>query len=129
MSILDGPMGKLAKTLIDDVQLGSRAATLTRPGSDGAYNPATGQIEGGGSPQAFTCRVVFDEFSEAQIDGTLVQAGDRKAIVARETLGTEPVPQSDTLTEDGRTWQIMRVIGYSSGAQEAAYTLHLRRGG
>jgi hypothetical protein len=122
--ILDGPMGQLAATLTG--QFG-RPATLRRPGSGGSYSPTTGTITGGAAEGNYPCSVVFEEFGEGQIDGTLVQLGDRKAIVARQTLGVEPVPQSDTLLEGGRTWQIVRVMGYSSGAQEAAYSLHVRR--
>lgn len=117
-------MGQVARTLVGTF---GRSATLRRPGGGGGYNPATGLIEAPGSSTDYTCEVVFEDFAQAQIDGTLVRAGDRKALVSRLRLGTEPVPQSDVLIEGGRTWQIVRLLGYSSGAQEAAYTLHVRR--
>lgn len=122
--ILDGPMGRVADTLTR--QFG-RPATIQRPGAGGAYDPATGNITGGTGPTLIPCRVVFEEFGESQIDGTLVREGDRKALVARQAIGTEPEPGSDLLVEGGRTWQIIGVRGYSSGATEAAYSLHVRR--
>jgi hypothetical protein len=124
MTILDAPMGALAQNLIATF---GRPATLRRPGTGGEYDATTGQIEGAQGPTDVPCQVVFEEFGEHQIDGTLIQAGDRKAIVSRVTLGTEPVPQSDTLVEGDNTWQILRVEGFSSGAFEAAYAMHVRR--
>lgn len=121
MGALDGPMGALAATLIG--QFG-RSATLRRqPASESAYTGAAPA----GSNTDYTCSVVFDEFSEGQIDGTVVQRGDRKAMVARSTLTVEPLPGRDTLIEGSNTWRVVGFMGYSSGSQEAAYMLHVRR--
>lgn len=125
MSVLDGPMGQLAATLIDSVGLGSRPATLRRTAaSDGGYNAG---VAGGGAVTDYACRVAFAEYGQGQIDGTLIRAGDRKAIASRVTLTVEPDPARDTLIESGRTWQIVAVKGFSSGAQEAAYEMQVRR--
>lgn len=125
MGSLDSALGQVAKTL---VKFGGRPATLVRPGPGGAYVPATGRVTGA-SPDtlSYPCEVVFAEYSASQIDGTLIRAGDRRAIVSRLRLGTEPVPNSDTLVEGGRTWQIVRLVGYSSGSQEAAFECQVRR--
>lgn len=117
-------MGGVAKTLLGTF---GRSASLVRPGAGGAYDPATGTITGASTAVTYPCEIVFDEFSEGQIDGTLIKAGDRKALVSRLRVGVEPIPNSDYLTEGGRTWQIVRVMGYSSGAQEAAYNLQIRK--
>ncbi len=124
MGTLDGALGGVAQTLIRTF---GRSATLIRPGSSGSFDTASLTITGAGSPTSYSCFVVFAEYTQSQIDGTLIKAGDRKAVVSRLALGVEPLPQSDTLYEGGRTWQIISLIGYSSGEQEAAYELQVRR--
>lgn len=121
MSVLDRAMGRVAKTLTKKF---GRPAVLRRAGT-AIYDPPTGQAFK--STSDIACEVVFEEFSEGQHDGTLVQAGDRKAIVARMRINVEPKPDADVLIEGGRTWRIVRLLGFSSGAQEAAYSLQVRR--
>lgn len=122
MATLDKAMGKVAKRL---VKAFGRPAVLRHVTAAPTYNPPTGRAH---APTTdITCEVVFEEFGQGQLDGTLVQAGDRKAIVARMRIDVEPTGGADVLIEGGRTWRIVRVIGYSSGEQEAAYTLQVRR--
>jgi hypothetical protein len=121
MATLDKPMGRVAKTLLKKF---GRSAVLRR-GGPAAYDTPTGYANA--STTDIPCEVVFEEFSEGQHDGTLVQVGDRRAIVSRLRIGVEPKPDADKLVEGGRVWRIVRVIGFSSGASEAAYQLHVRR--
>ena len=122
MPVLDGPMGKLAKALTGTF---GRTATLKRASTPN-YNDDTGKTTT--SQTSVTCNVVLSKFEQRQVDGTLVRQGDRIAIVSRLDLGSvEPKPNQDTLTIGSVIWQVVRVIGYSSGANEAAYELHLRR--
>lgn len=124
MTILDGSMGKLAKNLIDTF---GAPATLSRKGAP-LYDTETGDTE---TPEdsSIACTVVYEDFRAHEIDGTLIRFGDRKGLVSRLKIGYEPEPNLDTLTEGGKTWKIVRLIGYPSGAEEAAYSLHLRPGG
>lgn len=124
MAVLDGPLGSVAKTLTKTF---GRSATITRPGSGGSYDPASGDITGAGSTTTTSCSIVFDESAVHLFDEALVRQGDRAGIVARTELGFQPNPGEDTLTEGGRDWEIADVKLYSSGAQEAAYALLLRR--
>lgn len=121
MTILDAPMGALARNLIGTF---GRPATITRKG-ESFYDTSTGRALHDESEVA--CSVVIEAFAAGLVDGTIVQQGDVKGIVSGAEVGYKPVPARDTLTEGGRTWQIVNVIGYSSGAREAAYSLHLRR--
>jgi len=121
MTILDAPMGALARTLVGTF---GRAATINRKGASD-YDTATGRTLSDTS--SISCSVVIEAFAAGLIDGTIVQQGDVKGIVSGLEVGYKPVAARDTLTEGGRTWQIVNVIGYSSGASEAAYSLHLRR--
>lgn len=124
MGTLDGAMGKLAQTM---VQKFGRPATISRKG-EGFRDSTLGKTTHA-ETSSISCHVVLNEFNVREIDGTLVQHGDRKGIVSRLAVGYEPTINRDTLTEGGREWKILRLIGYSSGEQEAAYELHLRRTG
>lgn len=131
MTVLDKPMGKLAKTLMKKF---GRPATITRPGAAGTYDPATGTVSQSAPALALSCSVAMTEFTEFQIDGTTVQRGDRKALVSGLKLEEEtgvtdwrPVPNLDQLIEGGRTWNIIGLIGISSGEKEAAFVLQVRR--
>lgn len=122
MATLDKPMGRVAKTLLKKF---GRPAVLKRAGT-ATYDPATGRANAP-TPTDIPCEIQFEDFSESQHDGTLVQVGDRKALVSRLRIAVEPAPDSDKLVEGGRVWRIVRIIGYSSGESEAAYALHVRR--
>jgi hypothetical protein len=124
MGVLDGALGSVAQNLLGTF---GRSATLKRPGTAGTYNASTGTYSGGAAATEVSCSVVFSDFNVTQIDGTMVKLGDRKALVSRVALGAEPVPGKDTLVVDGATWEIVRVVGYSSGEQEAAFEMQVRR--
>lgn len=121
MTILDAPMGALAQTLVGTF---GRPATIQRKGAS-LYDTSTGRALNDESD--VECSVVFENFAAGLIDGTIVQQGDVKGIVSGLEVGYKPNPARDTLTEGGRVWKIVGVTGYSSGASEAAYSLHLRR--
>jgi hypothetical protein len=122
MTILDGPMGKLAQTLIGTF---GAPATISRKGEPG-YDTATGQSTAD-ETESITCSVAWEEYHAREIDGTLVKTGDRKALVSRLELGYEPEAMRDALTSGGKAYRIVRVLGYPSGAEEAAYTLQVRQ--
>lgn len=122
MGVLDGPMAEVAKTLTGTF---GRAATLKRY-STPVYDDVTGKTSSG-TPTDVPCSVVLSEYSDARIDGTLIRAGDRRAIVSRTEVGSKPVADRDTLVLGSETWRIVRVRAYSSGEQEAAFELQLRR--
>lgn len=127
MSILDAAFGDLAATLLDTVQLGSRAATIRRPGAGGSYDPAKGSVSGAAAPTDYPCRVAHMRFDTTQIPESLVEAGDKAVFVSRKTLGITPVPDSDLYIEGGVRWTIKGVHPVMSGDQAAGFELHLRR--
>lgn len=124
MGKLDGPMAKVARTL---VKFGGRPAVLHRPGAGGEYAARSGTITGADTPTQINCHAAISDYLDRQIDGTLIRRGDRRAIVSRLEINATPVANSWTLVENGRTWQILNVRGYTSGEQEAAFELQLRK--
>lgn len=62
--------------------------TLTRPAA-GTYNPATGTMSGG-TPTPFTVRGVFINYTDENVDGTVVQMGDRRFLMRAAGAPTAP---------------------------------------
>ncbi len=120
MGVLDGPMAKVANTLVGTF---GRAATF-KDYPEPTYRVPTGTAIT--TPTDISCKVSVQEFHDSQIDGTLIKRGDRLFIVARSDLGVEPAANRDEIVVDGKTWSIVGVKGLSSGEQEAAYELHVR---
>lgn len=134
MSILDAAFGDLAATLLDEVQLGSRAATIRRPGAGGTYDPATSTVTGAASATDYPCRVAHMRFETTQIPESLIEEGDKAVFVSRKTLGITPVADSDVYIEGANPdaagavrWTIKGVHPVASGDLDAGYELHLRR--
>ena len=118
MAVLDGPMGALAKKLIDKF---GTAATLTYV-TTGTYNTTTRKA----TPSTTTASV-HGTFRTYRLDelGDLIQAGDAEFIIPAKGL-TAPRPK-DTVTIASVVWQINRVGSVMSGDDEALFVLQLRK--
>jgi hypothetical protein len=62
--------------------------TLTRPGV-GAYSPTTGEMTTA-ADSTFTIRGVFINYTDANVDGTVVRMGDRRLLVKAKDATTTP---------------------------------------
>ncbi len=81
-------------------------AVLSRDGGGGAYNPATSQVEGGGT-QTWNCTAAVLAYRAQDIDGTLIQAGDSRVLIAPD-IATVP-ETGDVVNVAGRTLTVVRV--------------------
>lgn len=102
--------------------------TFRRPINGGSYNPATGAVSGGSNADE-TARVVFLNYTSRDIDGTLVQRGDRKAVMAATYNGTalSKTPQiDDELRGEGDAVRIVSVQTIKSGSTVLAYICQAR---
>ncbi len=102
--------------------------TFRRPSNGGSYNPATGAVSGGSNADE-TARVVFLNYTSRDIDGTLVQRGDRKAVMAATYNGTalSKTPQiDDELRGEGDAVRILSVQTIKSGSSILAYVCQAR---
>lgn len=102
--------------------------TFRRPSNGGSYNPATGAVSGGSNADE-TARVVFLSYTARDIDGTLVQRGDRKAVMAATYNGTAltKTPQiDDELRGEGDAVRIVSVQTIKSGSTVLAYICQAR---
>lgn len=96
--------------------------TLTRAGSGGTYDPATGTITGAGTPISETVRGVFIEYEDQRINNTTILAGDRKLLL--QARGIPVIPQIGDKVGDMRIVGPVRTI--RSGQTTIAYTAQTR---
>ena len=121
MTILDGPMAQLAQTLLGTFG-GSHGTGVLDRAVSGEYDPGTREVST--TWTAHVCNVVVEEYHANQIDGTLIKAGDKRALIARRDIGFEPTAGKDRLRIGAEQWEIVRVEG---DPVRATYTLQVRR--
>jgi len=81
-------------------------AVLSRDGGTGVYDPSTGQVVGGGT-QTWDCTAAVLAYHAQDIDGTLIQAGDSRVLIAPD-IATVP-ETGDVVNVAGRTLTAIRV--------------------
>lgn len=89
----------------------------------GAYDPALGGPGAGTTTEQAVKAVVLD-FPQSYIDGTLIRAGDRKALVSVVGI-TAPEP-GDMFTWDGRALVVVSVKTLGPSGIAVLYTLQVR---
>ncbi len=88
--------------------------------TQGAYDPVTGTSAD--TTTDTPCSVILESWSQNQIDGTIIKAGDRKALVRGSEFGFEP-SADDSITIAGVEWSIK---DYSTDPAGIVYSLHVR---
>jgi hypothetical protein len=79
---------ELAQAAVDLLNELGQIVLLTRPGEAGGYDPDSGIVEEGGE-QVWSAYGVEFEYSQREVDGSLIQSGDRRVLIA-PSLGTTP---------------------------------------
>jgi hypothetical protein len=97
-----------------------QAAALKRPNSSG---PAYAPVEG--TPTSYAVTVVVNDYRNAEIDGTRVQSGDKKVMMAKGSLAIEPTT-SDTLVIGGKEHAIVEVRPLNPGGTVILYEVQAR---
>lgn len=95
-------------------------ATLTRATTTGgnAWDTSSGTT----TTATYACKGFVEDYAAREVDGTLVQANDRKVTVLAKTLAVTPVPE-DKITISGATY---RVISVKSDPAQATFTMQGR---
>jgi hypothetical protein len=108
--------GRLAQTATRLIDRFGRDATLTKLSTAGGYDP------GDPSEASYPVRVVADNYSQRERDGTLIQANDR-----RYYLTSAVAPESQDVIEDGaERLVIVNVEDTRPGPTAVMYTLQVR---
>ena len=92
---------------------GSAADTPSEPW-DGAVSE--------GVPE--TVKAVFLDFADNQIDGTVIQAGDQRVLVAAK--GNPAIDTADSIIDGGRRWRVVNAELLKPGNTEYLWTLQVR---
>lgn len=108
-----------AQTLIKSK---GQTITFTRGGAI-EIDPATGE-ETGSVAQTLTADGVLLNYKKSEIDGSVIQQGDAKIIMAAQ--GFTPVI-GDTVDANGLLWRVMDVMPLSPAAVDVIYTLQVRK--
>lgn len=93
-----------------------RAGTPTGPD----YNPTPG------TPVEYACTVVYDQWRADQIDGTLIQQGDLKILVAASGLAIDPTPADTFKDGDGKEYAIINVMPLKPGGVVVMHEMNVR---
>ncbi len=111
----------IAKTL----KAKGQAMTLTRV-SGGTYDPVAGSTTGATTAN-YTVYGIETAFRDGltMSAGTLIQSGDRQAVVAADQA--TPVP-GDSLTIGGVAWKVIAVTPVNPAGTALLFKLHIRRG-
>ena len=80
-----------------------QAGELSRTVEGGDYDPMTGPVQ---ITETAACTVALLQFDNSQVDGELVQIGDRRAMIAPDA-SFEPLA-GDSLTVGGELLQVVR---------------------
>jgi hypothetical protein len=73
---------------------------------------------------SYACRGFLDSYDQSRIDGTLVEVGDRMALIFGNSIASGVVPESgDQLTIENTTWEVISVM---RDPDAATYELQLR---
>ena len=73
----------------------------------------------------YAARAVVTEFQAQEIDGTLVQSGDRKYLIAAEGLTVTPTP-SCRVVDGAEILEVLSVTRTSPGGVDVIYSAHCR---
>ncbi len=93
-----------------------RVITVTTPVKP--YRPVQSDTD-------YTIQVVLTEFRADQIDGTLIQSGDRRYIVAAEGMTVTPTPEN-LLADGSEILEIVSIGRVSPGGTPVIYKIHAR---
>lgn len=110
---------KIAATASALVAKFGQAITVTRVAAGGAYDPATGAVEGGTAVAVNGIGVALD-YAQREIDGTIIQSGDRRILIAA-SLSITP-SAGDSLALAGG--QMLRVMSSKPLSPAGIIVLH-----
>ena len=71
-----------------------------------------GDLTGGTNPTTtdYSARGFLDDYRDFQIDGTIIQRGDRIALLIGDTIASSQVPEpGDKITVEGATYNVVNV--------------------
>lgn len=90
------------------------------------YAPGSGHNPGAAIPTDYPCQIVVLNYSQYHIDGSRVQATDRKVLISTEGLSIEP-QAGDRLLIGIHQYSLVTVDPLSPGGVNVLFTAQCRR--
>ncbi len=113
----------VAKLIADNFRGQLNVGTLTVITHGARTNSTSGRSQ---SPANSTFDGLLTNYKDEEVDGTLVEEGDRKVLIIAGTLNPVVIPKSkDRVTIEGVEFEIKRVMRDPAAA---TYTLQVRGG-
>lgn len=115
---------EMAATALALITRFGRTIAVTRE-TAGGYDPATGGVT---APVLLsqTANGVVREYSHQHVDGTLIQAGDQRVILAASGMDFAPAP-GDRITVGSLSLGVVSVQERNPGGTSLVYELQVRR--
>jgi hypothetical protein len=110
--------GILRRSVDAIVERFGMAATLRRSTATGTFDPTLVNADS-------DIVVLFSEYTDSQRDGTLIQAGDRRALIKAGDIETVPAPGDQIVTDDA-TYAIVNVMSHSPAGVAVLYEVQAR---
>lgn len=114
----------IAANALQAIQDAGTAITVTRETVD-AFDPSTGDVTPGATLVA-SGYGVQTRYSRRDIDGTVIQIGDMRLLVASSGLAFAP-EQNDTITVDSVAWDVVNVEPITPSGEDVLYICQVRR--
>jgi hypothetical protein len=98
-----------------------RTFTFKKQGASGtAYAPTITYTE------TAAVKGALQSYASRYIDGNIIQANDRRALILASSIAVTPAP-GDRLLIDGDDWTVLLVRPYVVGSTTVAYSLQVRQ--
>lgn len=100
----------IAKIVHQNMSKGLLPATLTKIvlGDRTAGDLTAGKAQ---TPTDYTCKGFVEDYTDKQMDGSIIQSGDRKIILIGDSIQSGVVPDvNDTITIEDRAYKIVGPI-------------------
>lgn len=106
-----------------DIKADGAAMTFSR-NVQGTYNPATGVVTN--TTLSYATYGLITEYTNFEIDGTLIKQGDKRIIIGIPAGMPEPL-QDDNLILGGVTWAVKGVNAVMPSGTAIIYKLQVRK--
>lgn len=118
---------EIADGALEAIEEAGQAVTLNIPGSGGGYVPGVGVVPANPATTAQGIGVLLD-YTQREIDGTVIQHGDQKLLLAPQIAATPSTAHAVTAMHLGvsKTFTVKSVGAVAPAGVPALYILQLR---
>jgi hypothetical protein len=90
----------------------------------GAYDPDT-RLTADPVTTDYPIKGIAEEYKLSEVDGTVIQNGDKKILISASGLAVRPLPEHIVIMS-GEVWQVINCTPLAPGGVAVTYSLQLR---